>query len=802
MQQELQFKISSALKNIIGSDLINDDFIAVFELVKNSYDAHATQVEVIFENIHPKIIVKDGIEVVENNAKIIIKDNGKGMNYDDLINKWLFVAYSAKKEGTEEDSYDYRDKIKVKRAYAGAKGIGRFSCDRLGQNLYLETIKDEENTKVEVLVTDWGKFEGDIKEEFINISVLHDTIDKSNYNVKHGTVLEITNLKSDWNRNKFIDLKNSLSRLINPISLNEEDKFNIIFSVIEEEENDKLQVKENNKRVENQRLDKKYIHHFRVVNGDVINQIFDILNLKTSFINSKIESTTITTSLFEAGKLVYKIVEKNIFKNLENIDYSMFFLNPSAKSTFTRRMGIEPVNYGHIFIYKNGLRIFPYGERGEDPLKMDNRKAQGYNRYLGTRDVIGFISITGENHNLRETSSRGDGLIKTSSYFELEHWFYETLKRLETYNLEITDWGTFLSDNDFINLNQILVKNQGEKNEKVLNINENLEKFVKSISKSKDLISFEVSEEILKIIEKKSEGSVKTILGEIKEKIEAEIFDKKGVIETIKNVEKRIEDLKKVKEEAENEAFQKLIENERLEKELKEEITKRLFDNSIVSRDKEDLLTLQHQIVHTAKTITFSLDELMKSVNDGVTKEKLIEEILSINLEVKKILSASRFVTNAGFNLEGEKIKADIVQFSYEYIQNNYIPINSYIHQKRAINIFFKQPQNIRKELKFRPLEITVLLDNLFNNSKIANAKNIEIEWFKLNNELILSFKDDGIGVPEEIKSKIFNFGFTTTTGSGMGLVQAKNILEGLGAKIDINTNFEKGVAFLLKFPL
>ena len=40
----LQFKISSALKNIIGSDLISDDFIAVFELVKNSYDAHSTKV--------------------------------------------------------------------------------------------------------------------------------------------------------------------------------------------------------------------------------------------------------------------------------------------------------------------------------------------------------------------------------------------------------------------------------------------------------------------------------------------------------------------------------------------------------------------------------------------------------------------------------------------------------------------------------------------------------------------------------------------------------------------------------------
>jgi len=790
MQKELQFKISSALKNIIGSDLINDDFIAVFELVKNAYDAHATEVEVIFEDIYSE------------NAKIIIKDNGKGMNYDDLINKWLFVAYSAKKDGTEEDSYDYRDKIKVKRAYAGAKGIGRFSCDRLGQNLYLETIKDENNIKVEALVTDWGKFEEDLKDEFINISVLHETIEKSNYGVSHGTVLEITNLKSEWNRNKFIDLKSSLARLINPITLDSDDNFNIEIKVSKEEENDFNQINTNKSLVEKNKLDEKYINHFRVVNGKVINQIFDALNLKTSFINSKIDATKITTSLYEAGKLVYEIIEKNPFSKLLDIDISIYYLNSSAKSTFTRRMGLEPVNYGHIFIYKNGLRIFPYGERGEDPLKMDNRKAQGHSRYLGTRDVIGFISISGENYDLRETSSRGDGLIKTTAYFDLENWFYEALKKLERYNIDITDWGDFLSEEDFIKLDQVLIKNQGTDNEKILDVNENLEKLIRSISKSKDLISFKVSDEVLKILEKKSENSVKSILGDTKKKIESNNFDKKAVIESIEKIEKKVDELQKIKEEAETEAFEKRRENEKLEKELKEEITKRLFDSSVIGRDKEDLLTLQHQIVHTTKTINFSLDELIKSVNEGVTKDKLIEEILSINLEVKKILSASRFVTNAGFNIEGEKIKADIVQFSYEYIQNNYIPIKSYIHQKRPIHISFPQSNNLKKELKFRPLEITVLLDNLFTNSKAADAKNIEIKWTKQNNELVLSFKDDGNGIPEEIQSKIFNFGFTTTIGSGIGLYQVKDILERLGAKIEVNTNIKKGVEFLLIFPL
>ena len=85
LNKTLSFKVSSGLKNIIGRDLINDKFIAIFELVKNSYDANANKVNITFE-----------INELGNN-RIIIEDDGFGMSFDDIINKWLFVAYSDKK---------------------------------------------------------------------------------------------------------------------------------------------------------------------------------------------------------------------------------------------------------------------------------------------------------------------------------------------------------------------------------------------------------------------------------------------------------------------------------------------------------------------------------------------------------------------------------------------------------------------------------------------------------------------------------------------------------------------------------
>ena len=84
-QEKLTFRISAGLKNLIGRDLISDKFIAIFELVKNAYDADSTKVDVSFN------LGEAGI------SQIVISDNGSGMSYDDIINKWLFVAYSEKK---------------------------------------------------------------------------------------------------------------------------------------------------------------------------------------------------------------------------------------------------------------------------------------------------------------------------------------------------------------------------------------------------------------------------------------------------------------------------------------------------------------------------------------------------------------------------------------------------------------------------------------------------------------------------------------------------------------------------------
>ena len=609
MQETLHFKISAALKDIIGKDLITDDYIAVFELVKNSFDAYADQVDIYFENIY------------SGNGRIIIKDNGKGMNYTDLINKWLFVAYSAKKEGTEDENFDYRDKIFKNRPFAGAKGIGRFSCDRLGKKLYLETVKKEPDPKAEILITEWEKFEGDIKQEFINISVLHESKPEGYYKLEYGTVLEITELRSEWDRHKLLRLKDSLAKLINPNKRSVDD-FKIIIHVKEEKEDDD-----------------KFEEFYEKVNGDVSNFIFEALEIKTTKIFASIseDGKYITTELTDGGTVIYKIKEHNKYNFLDSINYTIYYLNTSAKNTFTRRMGLQAHRFGHIFLYKNGFRVYPYGEPGEDPLKIDSRKSVGTMRYLGTRDIIGQIEIFSSSNELKETSSRGDGLIKTNSYLQLEECFWEVMKRLEKYVVEIQLWGIGIEEDE-----------TGE-------IKDRITELISKLSGSSDIVEIDYSDEILDKINVVQSQSA-TVLVENLKKI-AVANQNVALIAEADRISNKIQQLeytnREVQQEMELFSLKTKEIEQRLEiKEREAELLKEASNEGIV-----ELLSIEHHI----NQATFRVDGYVKSLYELVKgkadlENGMVDIIDQISLENRKIASLIKFIRSANFDLLSSKI--------------------------------------------------------------------------------------------------------------------------------------------------
>lgn len=759
MAKEIPFKISSALKNLIGKELITDEFVAVFELVKNSFDANAKKVEVIFEN---QTDLKRG--------KIIIIDDGKGMNEDDLKNKWLFVAYSAKKDGSENK--DYRDKIKVSRIFAGAKGVGRFSCDRLGRHLSLVSIKNENGSSIENLIVNWEDFELDPKKEFVNVKVNHQTLTKSAYPHKHGTVLEITGIRDVWDRSKLLKLKKSLAKLINPNQENDSKNFQVTITAISEINDDK-----------------KAKHTWEKVNGLVKNDVFEDLKIKTTRLKVEIikNGTEIKSTLEDRGDKIYTLVEKNPFNELlKDISVQLFQLNQSAKITFTRTMGMEPIRYGSVFMYKNGFRIYPFGEPGEDLLLIDNRKQQGYNRFLGTRDLIGRIEINGENPELRETTSRDGGLVKTETYNQLVLFFYDyVLKRLENYSVNVIKWGDEKFDKD---TGELIHPELWAKDVKI-----QILELISGFIKSENVISIDYDKNFLKIIESKQDKSVDKIIKNIS-KIGAK-SQNKGIIKEAAKIGKVVKEIKadNVKKEKENIKLKEEKEVVRTELELEKQKNIYLSVRKPLSEDAEKLL---HSINFNLIEIDEKVIELINTIKSKtLSKEILLMELTDLKFFTEKSRKIAEIATRANYKYEAESHWIDIPTYLKEYL-SIYNDIKKG-EDKSAKNIEISVNSTSKFKKYISPIQIAMLTDNLISNAikwkDDGKKTSIHVDIKNTDSgKLEILFSDNGKGVlPKFLKipNKIFELGITETKGTGIGLNSAQLTLDELGGKIEFVGN-------------
>jgi signal transduction histidine kinase len=746
--RKLKFKVSSGIKDIVGRDLIPDDNIGVFELVKNCYDAYATKVVISFFDIYGE------------KPKIIIEDNGKGMNSADLENKWLFLGFSAKKEGTEDK--DYRNKIFQDKPFAGSKGIGRFSSDRLGKKLLLETIKDASKTRKEILEIDWTKFEHKLSDEFIKISVTHYP-SESALRKNHGTKLIITELRSDWNRKKIIGLRKSLSKLINPEDSFSSKKFKISINCPEEIEEDKES------------------DNFNKVNGYIKNFIFEDLEIRTTKINVFIDTKGkyVTTELRDGGTLIYKIKEKSVFpETLRSISFKVFYLNKAAKDTFKRRMGVRTRNYGSIFVYKNNIRIYPFGEPTEDSFNLDKRKAQKPSVYLGNKDLIGNIEI-GQNDEFNETSSRGDGFIKNDTYknflLALEKY---VIDRLERYVIDVQKWGgAYLSIED---------ESLGDK----IGILQNrITGLIAKISNSSEIVDFQYDDDILNILDTKQSDSAEALVSNLF-KIAKDSNNRK-LLKVAEKTRIRVQQLRTALVEAQKDAEEK-------KKALEEKVSENLFLKSIKSQDLDEVVTFMHSVGISATTIENYLSSTYQKLSRGISipNEDIKRIIENISIENRKILSISRFATKANFKLYAEDSHVDLVEFISEYATNILRPL-----RKEDIEIRVMNPSHVMYLKTIKPIEISILLDNFLSNSIRAKAKHFTIEFKRNDNEgLVISLKDDGKGIINDHLNRIFDFGFTTTSGSGLGLFHIKQIMDKMKAAITVNNRLKQGVEFIINF--
>ena len=803
---ELFFSVKAGIKNIVGKDLIADDNIAIFELVKNSYDAYASKVIITFED-----------------NKIIIADDGKGMSIDDIEKKWLALAYSAKKNGDEDNGIDqiflerrksYRDIIQEKRKYAGAKGIGRFSCDRLGEELLLSTKKINTNT-IEQLKIDWKDFEKQDDIDFSDIKITHNSFHENETpttfpnKAKSGTILEITKT-SPWDRDKILGLKYSLEKLINPFSDDTNDEeFEI--EIICKRELDKDKEKE---------LDRDK------VNGIVRNSILDIIKSKTTKIEVKVNYDKIDTKITDRGTLIYHISEDNKYKSLiDKLEIDIYYLNRTAKFNFTSKMRVEPVNYGSIFLFKNGFRVQPYGNKGDDSWGLDYRAQQGYNRYLGTRELLGQVSIFTDNiDEFREVSNREGGLVETVGFKSLKDIFEKAHRRLERYVVGVL-WGEGFRKNKYFKLEE-----EVEKQRELLNQDKDTDEFeiaknnigsqldfiqlLKGLANDKDIEIIDYNKDLInQLID--NEKDLDIVQYKFLDDLD-KISDKLNDIE-LKNIsneiDKKIRELEEEKEEAKLRVI--LEEEKRIAAEqAKKEAEKRAKEAEIKANDLGDKLSIETQknqyLTATRKTLSSEAEQLVHSIDLYMgNASSYINSLLAddnIDIDIKtKLYSIKNNIDKA------LKVAEIIIKSNFDYkFTNQRIDLPTYIKQYLDIiaisrnNINIKVQNIITKYVLMNPIDIDIIIDNLISNSVKAKAKNILVNFrINNNNKLEIIYADDGIGVPEKLVKNpiaIFELGVRVSEekGSGIGMYDVRKRLESIKGNIEFagNNTILKGATF------
>jgi signal transduction histidine kinase len=492
-------------------------------------------------------------------------------------------------------------------------------------------------------------------------------------------------------------------------------------------------------------------------------------------------------------------------------------------------MGIEPVNYGSIFLFKNGFRVYPFGNKGDDSWGLDYRAQQRYNSRLGTRDLFGKVEInTDDNNEFKEVSSRDGGLVKTDGSKQLFDAFEKSYKKLEDYVSGVL-WGTdfikeayfeneeiarqhrqYLLDNDSQNEDisvvkksigskidyvQLVKKLMRDKNVEIEYYNREL---LDIISSRQDEVKPRFIKDLESIAEKTNDCELKKKILEAEQEInklraDNENKEKELVKERVRRekAEKAAKEANAAKDAAEKMVKEKDKEKQQTENALKQKTKQNLFLQSVQTLDIDKILNYHHDIGVQATAIENWLKIITGSINRGnIDIDEIKETIEAITISNNKILAIAHFATKANFNSSAENISVDIVTYIEQYVES----VQGFFD---GIKIHFTNKNHIELKKKFKPIQVSVMLDNLFNNSMKAKAKNFCIEISKTSNkEIEILFTDDGLGLVKDIVNpqEIFEKGYTTTNGSGLGLYHVFLIVKDeLKGSVKVNDGIKHG---------
>ena len=397
------FKMTARVLAHLGEDLIKDESIALLELVKNSYDAGAT-----------KCVVDFNFDIFGSLIEISISDNGSGMSLDTIENIWLVIGTDNKKNRLISHRQG--------RLPLGEKGIGRLGVHKLGNDIKLYSKHSDEN---EVYVSiDWSQLAESKDIDDFKIEYGYSS-DSHFFDKQTGTKIIVRNLKGEWNRRKLRSVFRDLTTLNSPFS-EKSDSFEVVVS----SNSNVFSGLPNLEAIKNAGL---YYGHC-TLEGSIITEFS--YEFKPWNVLDKIKSRSLTALdeyekvlihnvevETETGKVVKR--EKRLDLNEYNIgrvqfDVIMYEKDSSVFSLLNvEKKGLNDYlkeNSG-IRVYRDNMRVFDYGEPGNDWLSIDKRRLSRSGGSISNSLLLGSVMLDRiSSYGLREKTNR-EGFIEDEAYF-------------------------------------------------------------------------------------------------------------------------------------------------------------------------------------------------------------------------------------------------------------------------------------------------------------------------------------------------------------------------------------------------
>jgi len=279
-------------------------------------------------------------------------------------------------------------------------------------------------------------------------------------------------------------------------------------------------------------------------------------------------------------------------------------------------------------------------------------------------------------------------------------------------------------------------------------------------------------------------------VGEISRAVNQMTANLKTVTASKADLEREIIERKKAEEKLEeySKNLEKLVEERTKQLNSAERLAAIGATAGMVGHDIRNPLQAMTSDIYLAKTD-------LNSMPEGIAKDGVCESLDSLQKNIEYINKIVQDLQDYARPLAPTAKETDVEKILNDVLISKAIPENIIVTRK---------VETKARKLIADPDLFKRILANLVNNAIQAMPKGgeLDVQASRGANDLVITIKDTGVGIPEDIKPKLFTPLFTTKSkGQGFGLAVVKRITEALGGTVSFESEEGKGTTFTIRLP-